>query len=360
MENSENTGPVTNGEFGSVLEELLGFLERYQDDGCVTLEDAIIRMHKQDDSLNFLYTEMLPRTTQALHDHNMLSDIGIDELPTGSAWIELRDQIKEHGQAMASNSASVEPASAPEDAGTVNNPAALESIQTLDNHIAPINAATSGNILLSRDSSIPDNATTLKAAEVLNTVDNLENHAVPEDVEILSQSFQLWASDPISFWNGPTIQRPGIAGIMMFHVESERILGVQHRFNCVVAYLFFDRYFQSQYITKGKVIQLLQRSGGSADHEAHFSDLIQTGQRCVQFCQQLQPDMGNVDYGPIFRLDIQDKIWSRRDSHFRKKFKLSLEKFRSQNVGRWSETSGARSAAKAIIEVFITDDDQPP
>ncbi|KAM0259335.1 hypothetical protein ACHAQJ_003366 [Trichoderma viride] len=85
---------------------------------------------------------------------------------------------------------------------TPKKPAAQESIETLDNHTAPTDTTTSGNIAPSENNTIPGDTNTLKITKSFNTATNVEHYTIPipDYVERLSPSFQLWARSPISFW----------------------------------------------------------------------------------------------------------------------------------------------------------------
>ncbi|UKZ78980.1 hypothetical protein TrVFT333_006731 [Trichoderma virens FT-333] len=60
--------------------------------------------------------------------------------------------------------------------------------------------------------------------------------------------------------------------------------------------------------------------------------------------------MGNVDYGPIFRLDIQDKIWSRRDSHFRKSSNYPWKSFDLRTLGDGLRLPGLDRPLKLLLK----------
>ncbi|KAL6898365.1 hypothetical protein GGI43DRAFT_92980 [Trichoderma evansii] len=131
----------------------------------------------------------------------------------------------------------------------------------------------------------------------------------------------------------------------------------QYRFTCVLAYQFWIRFSSSTSIydkvhklTSPRIREFLRIAGLPPDNESACSDVLFSGRRRYEFCRQLQPNGNDVDYGPLFRPDIPDAIWDRPTPYARKKFEKYLEISRSKNISRWSEESGAQSAAKAILD----------
>ncbi|KAL6692969.1 hypothetical protein J3F84DRAFT_381211 [Trichoderma pleuroticola] len=315
----------------------------------------------QDDTIDFYCNRLLSQYFQVAREHNLLA--GIDGLSTEQDWTALLPLFKE-GWGLAPKG-STDMSTLPlndiitlGDALISKYPMLAKRYEALDNQRTPENATTSKHIALSENNTTPDIITNP------DTATPLEYDEIPESVKELYPSFPSWTSDPISFWRQKFPVDPSQKHVTnnyrcLFEALSP-MKPLQHRFRCVVGYLFFNLDNQpSQHITKIRLRQHLQKSDVSADHDSYFLDLIKTGRRCVEFCQQLQPDRHAVDYGPILRLDIPDIIWKSQSTHSRKKFKIFLDKMRSQNISKWSKESGAQSAAKAIINVFLHDDELP-
>lgn len=163
-----------------------------------------------------------------------------------------------------------------------------------------------------------------------------------------------WSSDPNSFWDQPAplrltqpiyrerfrvflaqalkegaelynqimlTQPADIQAIRSFRMQTRRVMPqfqmqiYRYRFTCVMAYQFWmhatrdiptTRLYK---LTSSHIREFQCLAGLSPDNERACFNVLFGGGRRHEFCQKLQPDQEDVDYGPLFESDIPDAMY---------------------------------------------------
>ncbi|KJZ69600.1 hypothetical protein HIM_11014 [Hirsutella minnesotensis 3608] len=201
--------------------------------------------------------------------------------------------------------------------------------------------------------------------------------------------FPKWQATPATFWEESVEPLQHISQNQADRLDHLRIFLekacqrtpqferqiVLQRFVCVSIYQSFRRLYPAIRIKETNVREFLGCAGVSTEYTLACLDLIRGGRSRTTFCQRLQADgrttarhteqgfTADVDFGPLFILEIPDQIWDRRSSLEGRDLDDSIGYLQSINVSSWSETSGARSTAKIVLDfhqhLLWTDRDPP-
>ncbi|PHH88083.1 hypothetical protein CDD83_8031 [Cordyceps sp. RAO-2017] len=192
--------------------------------------------------------------------------------------------------------------------------------------------------------------------------------------ESIYSEFPKWQASPATFWEESIeplrhiSQNNRLDHLRIFLEKAfqrtpqfERQI-VLHRFVCVSIYQSFRRAYPAIRIKERNVHEFLVCAGVSTEYASACLELIRGGRSRTTFCQKLQVDgrdaaryteqefTVDVDYGPLFILEIPDQIWDRRGSLEGRDLDDAINYLRAVDVSNWSETSGARSTAKLVLD----------
>ncbi|KAK5997506.1 hypothetical protein PT974_02869 [Cladobotryum mycophilum] len=188
----------------------------------------------------------------------------------------------------------------------------------------------------------------------------IEKFEVSEEILL---GFQTWLRDPYSFWTAvmttwqSSPQQSANDNYTAFligafkagpELEHHTIL---YRFRSILVYESYERQHGWR-ITDSATLEFLRRGGVSGECKDSCINLLQSGKRRIQFCKKLRPvkEGENIDYGPLFLLVFHDAIWDKRNVLEGKDLDDEIRRLQDKGINEWSESSGAWSAATAILD----------
>ncbi|KAL7917500.1 hypothetical protein ACQKWADRAFT_325688 [Trichoderma austrokoningii] len=188
-----------------------------------------------------------------------------------------------------------------------------------------------------------------------------------------SSTFKEWTSCPDLFWqqaahplqlSGSTLDQRLKA--FCEHAAGQKseveILNFIRRLDSVIAYLEYKRRFPWAYsVSQGRVAKFLEQIQIAREQTNKYREFLLTGRRRLQFCHLLSKDgvdfkdfhhndtrYDDVDYGVLF-LDLDDRMWDSSGYGYTM-LRESVQKLKAKKICTTSENSGARLAAKILLQ----------
>ncbi|KAK5991629.1 hypothetical protein PT974_09914 [Cladobotryum mycophilum] len=165
----------------------------------------------------------------------------------------------------------------------------------------------------------------------------IEKFEVSEEILL---GFQTWLRDPYSFWTA-----------FMTTWQSSPQQSTNDNYTAFLIGAFKAGSELEHHIILYRFRKFLKHGGVLEECKDTCINLLRGGKRRIRFCKKLRPvkEGQNIDCGPLFLLVFHDAIWDKRNVLEGKDLDDEIRRLQDKGINEWSESSGAWSAATAIL-----------